>query len=51
MVSNEQGMVTFTPDTAGRWLMKANYKGELPDNPLADTASVNVHLTFEAVLQ
>ncbi|MGF1718360.1 DUF4198 domain-containing protein [Photobacterium chitinilyticum] len=51
VVSNEQGMVTFTPDTAGRWLMKANYKGELPDNPLADTASVNVHLTFEAVLQ
>ena len=51
VVSDESGMVIFTPDTAGRWLMKANYKGELPNNPLADTASVNVHFTFEALLQ
>ncbi|MFC1503510.1 DUF4198 domain-containing protein [Pseudomonadota bacterium] len=51
VVSDENGMVIFTPDTAGRWLMKANYKGKLPNNPLADTASVNVHFTFEALLQ
>ncbi|MDX1303514.1 DUF4198 domain-containing protein [Photobacterium sp.] len=51
VVSDENGVVTFTPDTAGRWLMKANYKGELPNNPLADIASVNVHFTFEALLQ
>ncbi|WP_208746727.1 MULTISPECIES: DUF4198 domain-containing protein [Vibrio] len=51
VVSNEQGEVTFTPDVAGRYLMKANYKGELENHPLADTASVNVHLTFEALLQ
>jgi hypothetical protein len=30
--------------------MKANYKGELKDNPLADKASANVHLTFETQL-
>lgn len=51
VVSDENGMVTFVPAQAGRWLMKANYRGDLPNNPLADRASVNVHLTFEAVLQ
>lgn len=51
VVSDENGMVTFTPNQAGRWLMKANYKGDLVNNPLADRASVNVHLSFEAVLQ
>ena len=51
VVSDEQGMVTFVPEHAGRWLMRANYKGDLENNALADRASVNVHLTFEAVLQ
>ena len=51
VVSDEQGMVSFVPEHAGRWLLKANYKGELENNALADRASVNVHLTFEAVLQ
>lgn len=51
VVSDEQGMVSFVPEHAGRWLMKANYKGDLENNALADRASVNVHLTFEAVLQ
>lgn len=30
--------------------MKANYKGELNNHPLADKASANVHLTFETLL-
>ncbi|MFA0568352.1 DUF4198 domain-containing protein [Vibrio kagoshimensis] len=51
VVSNDKGEITFTPDVAGRYVMKANYKGELIDNPLADKASANVHLTFEALLQ
>ncbi|MEH0083000.1 DUF4198 domain-containing protein [Vibrio antiquarius] len=50
VVSDEDGKVTFTPEVAGRYLMKANYKGELKDNPLADKASANVHLTFETQL-
>ncbi|MGF1698716.1 DUF4198 domain-containing protein [Photobacterium makurazakiensis] len=51
VVSDDNGVVTFIPAEAGRWLMKANYKGDLDNNPLADRASANVHLTFEAVLQ
>ncbi|UPR58505.1 DUF4198 domain-containing protein [Vibrio sp. ED004] len=51
VVSDENGEITFTPDVAGRYVMKANYKGELINNPLADKASANVHLTFEALLQ
>ncbi|MGF1727872.1 DUF4198 domain-containing protein [Photobacterium nomapromontoriensis] len=51
VVSDKDGMVSFTPEQAGRWLMKANYKGDLENNALADRASVNVHLSFEAVLQ
>ncbi|MEH6533892.1 MAG: DUF4198 domain-containing protein [Photobacterium frigidiphilum] len=51
VISNNEGKITFTPDVAGRYLMKANYKGELKNNPLADTASVNVHFTFEAMLK
>ncbi|MEZ8188622.1 DUF4198 domain-containing protein [Vibrio sp. 1F279] len=51
LVSNENGEITFTPAVAGRYIMKANYKGELVDNPLADKASANVHLTFEAQIQ
>jgi uncharacterized GH25 family protein len=51
VISDKEGKVTFTPDVAGRYLMKANYKGDLKNNPLADTASVNVHFTFEAMLK
>ncbi|MGI2935216.1 DUF4198 domain-containing protein [Vibrio diabolicus] len=50
VVSDKDGKVIFTPEFAGRYLMKANYKGELKDNPLADKASANVHLTFETQL-
>jgi len=51
LVSDKQGMIKFTPEHAGRYLLRANHKGELKNNPLADTSSSNVHLTFEAVLQ
>ncbi|MEH0714822.1 DUF4198 domain-containing protein [Vibrio owensii] len=50
VVSDKDGKITFTPDVAGRYLMKANYKGELKNDPLADKASTNVHLTFETQL-
>lgn len=50
VVSDKDGKITFTPDVAGRYLMKANYKGELKKDPLADKASMNVHLTFETQL-
>ncbi|NOI70899.1 DUF4198 domain-containing protein [Vibrio owensii] len=50
VVSDKYGKITFTPDVAGRYLMKANYKGELKNDPLADKASMNVHLTFETQL-
>ncbi|WP_186176267.1 DUF4198 domain-containing protein [Vibrio jasicida] len=50
VVSDKNGKITFTPDVAGRYLMKANYKGELKNDPLADKASMNVHLTFETQL-
>ncbi|PKF63316.1 DUF4198 domain-containing protein [Psychromonas sp. psych-6C06] len=50
VVSDAQGFVTFTPTIAGRYLLKANHKGDLVDNPLADRMSANVHFTFEAVL-
>ncbi|WP_440886603.1 DUF4198 domain-containing protein [Vibrio campbellii] len=50
VVSDKDGKITFTPELAGRYLMKANYKGELKNDPLADKASANVHLTFETQL-
>ncbi|MFV8436433.1 DUF4198 domain-containing protein [Vibrio owensii] len=50
VVSDKDGKIIFTPDVAGRYLMKANYKGVLKNDPLADKASMNVHLTFETQL-
>ncbi|MGR5352718.1 DUF4198 domain-containing protein [Vibrio alfacsensis] len=50
VVSDIDGKITFTPEVAGRYLMKANYKGELKNDPLADKTSANVHLTFETQL-
>ncbi len=51
VVSDDNGEITFTPDVAGRYVMKASHKGELVDNSLADKAMSSVHLTFEALLQ
>ncbi|GLS91886.1 nickel transporter [Psychromonas marina] len=50
VVSDEQGFITFTPEVAGRYLLKASYKAKLVDSPLADQMSANVHFTFEAML-
>ncbi|MGR5421389.1 DUF4198 domain-containing protein [Vibrio sp. PNB22_4_1] len=50
VVSDIDGKIIFTPEVAGRYLMKANYKGELKNDPLADKTSANVHLTFETQL-
>lgn len=50
VISDEQGRITFNPNVAGRYVMKANYKGELIDNVMAEKTSTNVHLTFEALL-
>ncbi|OEE69580.1 DUF4198 domain-containing protein, partial [Vibrio genomosp. F6] len=50
VTSDEQGRITFNPNVAGRYVMKANYKGELIDNVMAEKTSTNVHLTFEALL-
>jgi len=50
LVRDSEGKITFTPTVAGRYLMKANHKGELNNDPLADKVSSNVHLTFETQL-
>ncbi|MEG3755913.1 DUF4198 domain-containing protein [Psychromonas arctica] len=50
VVSDEQGFIEFTPEVAGRYLLKASHKAPIANNPLADNMNVAVHLTFEAVL-
>jgi hypothetical protein len=50
VVSDEQGFINFTPEIAGRYLLKANYNSKLVNNPLADKMNAEVHLTFEAIL-
>lgn len=51
VVSDKDGKITFTPEVAGRYLMKSNYKGMVENDPMYDRANVNVHLTFETLLQ
>lgn len=51
VVSNDKGEITFTPEHAGRYLMKASYKGKLTDNAMADSAMNMMSVSFEAVLQ
>jgi uncharacterized GH25 family protein len=50
VVSDTKGFITFTPEIAGRYVMKASYEGELINSALADKMKANVHLTFEAML-
>ncbi|MGJ8581275.1 MAG: DUF4198 domain-containing protein [Psychromonas sp.] len=50
VVTDEQGFIEFTPEVAGRYLLKATHQAPIADNPLADNMNVSVHLTFEAVL-
>ncbi|WP_160064014.1 DUF4198 domain-containing protein [Psychromonas sp. L1A2] len=50
VVSDEQGFIEFTPEIAGRYILKASHTAKLTDNPLADKMNASVHLTFEAIL-
>lgn len=50
VVSDEQGFVDFTPEIAGRYILKASHNAPVANNPLADQMNASVHLTFEAIL-
>ncbi|WP_375749568.1 DUF4198 domain-containing protein [Vibrio sp. HN007] len=50
VISDAKGEVTFTPQQAGRYLMKASYQGKLKDATLADFGSASLNLTFETQL-
>ena len=50
VVSDEQGFIEFTPEIAGRYILKASHTDKLADSPLADKMNASVHLTFEAIL-
>lgn len=50
VVSDEQGFIEFTPEIAGRYILKASYRAPIMNNPLAEQMNASVHLTFEAIL-
>jgi len=50
VLSDSEGFVDFTPEIAGRYILKATHKADLANNALADKMNASVHLTFEAVL-
>ena len=50
VVSDEQGFIEFTPEIAGRYILKASHTDKLVDSPLADKMNASVHLAFEAIL-
>ena len=50
VVSDEQGFIDFTPEIAGRYILKASHRAPVANNPLADQMNASVHLTFEAIL-
>lgn len=50
VVSDEQGFIEFTPEIAGRYLLKSLYKAPLENNQLADNVGASIHFTFEVVL-
>lgn len=50
VVSDEQGVIEFTPEIAGRYILKSSHQAKLINNPLADKMNASVHLTFEAIL-
>jgi len=51
LVSDAQGFISFVPEHAGRYILKAKLEESLKDNALADESRSMVHLTFEAILQ
>jgi len=50
VVSDEHGFIEFTPEIAGRYLLKSLYKTPLENNQLADNVGASIHFTFEVVL-
>ncbi|MCP4325062.1 MAG: DUF4198 domain-containing protein [Psychromonas sp.] len=51
LISDKDGMISFIPEHAGRYILKAKYSAPLKGNLLAEKSKSNVHLTFEAILQ
>lgn len=50
LISNNKGEVNFTPNTAGRYLLIAEYERKAENQQLADYESGTVFLSFEAQL-
>lgn len=50
LVSDENGEISFTPKSAGRYLLIAEHQANTPKSTLADKQSGSVFLTFEAQL-
>ncbi|NRA72425.1 MAG: DUF4198 domain-containing protein [Gammaproteobacteria bacterium] len=48
--SDKKGIVSFTLEQAGRYLLMAEHESEVKNNPQADTVGGQIFLTFEAVL-
>ncbi|MCB1603285.1 MAG: DUF4198 domain-containing protein [Gammaproteobacteria bacterium] len=46
-ITNEQGIVTFTPDKPGAYLLEASYKGKSPDTDKFE----NLHMSYMATLE
>ncbi|WP_394205840.1 DUF4198 domain-containing protein [Shewanella waksmanii] len=51
LVSNGEGLVSFTPESAGRYLLHVEYEQDIDGNPLADKVNNEIFLTFEAGLE
>jgi uncharacterized GH25 family protein len=50
LTTDVKGMVNFTPEHAGRYMLIANFEKDETDYALADTLGGDLFLTFEAVL-
>ncbi|MFT5759626.1 MAG: putative GH25 family protein [Alteromonadaceae bacterium] len=50
LTTNAKGMINFTPEHAGRYMLIADFEKEVTDYALADTLGGKIFLTFEAVL-
>ena len=50
VVSDDQGFIEFTPEIAGRYILKTSHSAPIVNNPLAEQMNASVHLTFEAIL-
>jgi uncharacterized GH25 family protein len=50
LTTDKKGVVSFTPETAGRYMLIAEFEKEIKDYALADALGGRLFLTFEAVL-